>query len=462
MRKLVLSFFVASVSAAHAAASMDYDSAAKSLRKTLAELVAADTTNPPGNEVKAVKVIAARLQAEKIPYEITEFAPGRQNIVARLKGDGSRGKPLLLVAHIDVVGAGNQAWTVPPHELTEKDGFYYGRGVSDDLGFAVINLETFIAIKKSGQPLKRDLILAMTGDEESGGEGIRYLLKHKPESVNAGIALNEGGDAVLSETGKMVCVGLGAAEKTYQDFKLEAKGTTGHASAPRADNAIYKLAKALAKLSAYHPKERLIPVTRAYFRERAKVETGEKAKAMRDVANAKGTIPAKALAVLKKEPSIAAQFYTTCVATMLNGGTRVNALPATASANVNCRVMPDEKVEDVQALLRKIVADPEVEISMETTFGSAPASSLDGEVPKAIGKVTQEMWPGVPVIPSMANGATDSRYLRQAGVASYGIGPYPMTEADGTRAHGIDERLPVASARAGLEFVYRLTTDLVF
>lgn len=442
---------------------MDYDSAAKSFKTTLGELVAADTTSPPGNEAKAAAIIAKRLKDAKIPYEIVEFGPGRSNIVARLKGDGSAGKPLLLLAHLDVVGTANQNWTFKPHEMTEKDGFYYGRGVVDDLGMAVVNTEILIAVKKSGVPLKRDLILALTGDEESGGAGIQYLIKNRPELVNAGIAINEGGDLVIDKDGKMRYVGMNAAEKTYQDFTLSAKGPSGHSSMPKPGNAIYKLAKALEKFgSGYHPKERLLPVTRAFFKERASVEPPDVAAAMRAVADAKGTLPKKALDVLEKNPAVGNKFFTTCVATTLSGGTRVNALPPLATANINCRILPDETAADVEKKIRAIINDPEIEIAKDNEFPPSPASPVANEVVDAIKHISGEMWPGVPVIPGMASGATDSRSLRAIGVAAYGIDPFPITEDDYTRMHGIDERLSIASARTGLEFEYRVVSSLIY
>ena len=442
-----------------ASAAPDYDELAKSARATLAAMIETDTSNPPGNEGRIVQIVAKRLKDAGVPYEITEFEPGRRNIVARLKGTGPE-KPLMLLAHIDVVGADGQAWTVPPHKLTEKDGFLYGRGTGDMLGMAAINLETFLDLKRSGAPLRRDVILAMTGDEESGGKGISYVLAHAPKSIDAGFVLNEGGKPTLGDDGKVRFVNLVGAEKIYEDFELVAKGKTGHSSVPLDDNAIYRLSEALARLGRFKFPARLLPVTRAYFAARASVETPEIAAAMRALAASAGELPADAVKTIDAEPLLMPALRTTCVATLLSAGTRVNALPAEAKANVNCRVLPDETLEQVRAVLARVLADPAVEIRPVSPFAQAGPSPVEGADIDAVRKIIGEMWPGVPVIPSMSYGASDSLFLRQAGIEAYGLSPIVNTDADGRRAHGIDERIPVSSLRTGVEFYGRLAREL--
>jgi acetylornithine deacetylase/succinyl-diaminopimelate desuccinylase-like protein len=437
----------------------DYDGSLADFRAVLAKLVAADTTNPPGNEARAVAIIAAHLDEVKIPYEVTEFAPGRKNLVARLSGDGSE-KPLLLLAHLDVVGAEGQPWTSPPHEVTERDGFLVGRGVGDDLGMALMELETMVMLQRSGTRLRRDVILALTGDEESGGQGVRWLLANQPRSLQAEFALNEGGGLRLGEDGKVSFVGLQAAEKTYQDFRITAQGTTGHSSVPKPDNAIYRLAAGLQKLGAYHFPPRMLPVTRAYFRARAAVEQPALAAALRAAADSKDVVPAEALATIEQNPMLGPALRTTCVATIVAGGTRVNALPAEAHADVNCRILPDETIDDVRRTLGKVTGDPGLTIDMLEPFGAGPASAVDGAAPVAVRKIVGEAWPSAPVIPVLSLGATDSRFLRAAGIPSYGLNPIALTEEDGRRAHGVDERIPIASLRPGLEFFHRLVLEL--
>lgn len=437
----------------------DVEDAAADARELLGRLVAADTSNPPGNEARAVEILTARLDAAKIPYEVTEFAPGRKNLVARLRGDGSA-RPLLLLAHLDVVGADGQAWTSPPHVMTERDGFLVGRGVNDDLGMAVVNLETLLWLARSGTQLRRDVIAAFTGDEESGGGGIRWLIEHHPDVLAAEIALNEGGGIRLGEHGEPSYVGLQTAEKTYQDYVLAAKGTTGHSSVPMADNAIVRLSTALERVGRHRFPVRLLAVTREYMRARAAVESGALAAALREAAESRREVPKRALAVLEANPTLAAMLRTTCVATIVSGGTRANALPAEAHANVNCRILPDETIEDVRKALGTAVADPAVTIEMPESFGMGPPSALDGAVPTAIRKIVAGRWPKVPVVPLLSLGATDSRFLRKQGVACYGFNPIALAEGDARRAHGIDERIPVTSLTPALEIYRALIVEL--
>jgi len=450
---------VAVASVAFAEAPDGYDAALGDFRSLLARVVAADTTNPPGNEARAVAILAARLDAEKIPYEITDFAPGRQNIVARLAGAGTE-KPLLLIAHLDVVGAEGQPWTSPPHTVTEQDGFLVGRGVSDDLGMGLMELETLVLLKRSGTQLRRDVILALTGDEETAGTGVRWLLDHSPQSIAAAVAFNEGGGVRLRDDASVSYVGLQAAEKTYQDFQLTAKGPTGHSSVPYPDNAIYRLARALDRIGQHRFPVRMLPITRAFFTARAAVEAPALAAALRAAAAAKGPVPQGTLKTIEQNPVLGATLRTTCVATLVAGGTRVNALPAEAHATVNCRILPDESIEQVRAALVGVVGDPAVAIEPLEIYGSSPASTIEGEGPRSVHDVAAKMWPSIPVIPILSLGATDSRYLRARGITAYGLNPIALTESDGRRAHGVDERIPVASLRPGIEFMHRLVLEL--
>src|SRR5262245_60655762 len=458
MRSIALSFAAALLAGAPASAS-DYDAAARSARSLLDALVAADTSNPPGNESRAAALGAERLEAAGIPSERTSFAPGRENLVARLRGDGSL-PPLLLLAHTDVVGAEGQKWSSNPHVVTEKDGYLVGRGVEDDLSMAALALEVLVMLQREKTPLTRDVILAWTGDEESGGGGIRWLLEHQPGSVKAAFAFNEGGMIRLGEGGKPTWAELQTAEKSYQDYVLVAHGETGHSSVPLPDNAIYRLSRGLAKLAEYRFPARLLPVTRAYFLARAPLEPPAQGRAMRAIAAAKGPLPKDALAVLDADPVVASTLRTTCVATLLSGGTRVNALPAEARASVNCRILPDETPAQVQATLARVLADPGIEITPPEERSVGEPSPLEGPAPAAIAAVVAQMYPGLPVVPFMSRGATDSRFLRAHGIPAYGISPFLETDEDARRAHGVDERIPAASLRTGIEFLHRLVLEL--
>jgi acetylornithine deacetylase/succinyl-diaminopimelate desuccinylase-like protein len=456
----------AATSSTHAASSgPDFDRMAVEVRKLLGELVEANTTNPPGNEAKAARIGAARLRAAGIEPFSGEFAPGRENLVARLKGSG-RERPMILLAHIDVVGAEGQPWSVDPHVVTEKDGYLYGRGVSDDLGMAAMELVVFLALRDAGVRLDRDVILAWTGDEESGGKGIRHLIDTQPDLVDAAIALNEGGGPILvsgdGRAGSSVShISLQTAEKTYQDYVLTTTGPTGHSSVPLADNAIVRLSAALARIGGHAFPDRVLPTVRSYYEGRVRIEKGGDAEVFREIAASAGALPPRVQRTwLDEHPIEAANLRTTCVATLVSGGTRENALPASASANVNCRILPDETPEQVRQELERIVADPKVQVKIEEDNGFGPSSPFEGAVVETIKTVAGQQWGAVPVIPFMSRGATDSRFLRKRGTLSYGLRPYPMTEEDGRRHHGVDERIPAASVRPGVEFLYRLVVAL--
>jgi acetylornithine deacetylase/succinyl-diaminopimelate desuccinylase-like protein len=441
------------------AADPDFAAAARDVRALLGRLVAADTTNPPGNEERAVAIGAEALRAEGIAFETFEFAPGRSNLVARLKGDGSA-RPVLLLAHVDVVPSRGQAWTTPPHELTERDGFLYGRGVSDDLSAAAVQLETLVLLHRAGVPLRRDVVVAWTGDEERGGSGIRWLLEHAPSAIgDAEIAINEGGRVTLGEDGRPVYLALETAEKVYQDFTLRAAGVTGHSSVPVEPNAIVRLSRAIARIDERPFPDRLLPHTREFLRVRAASEPPDLARALRALASAKGPLPRNALAAVKKNPVLSALLHTTCVATQLEAGNAPNALPAEARANVNCRIMPDETAEQVAARLREIVADPGVEIAPVADFGRGGATSMDHPGVAAIRAAVARLHPGLPIVASMQLGATDSRFLRERGIASYGLHPVALREADARRAHGIDERIP-ADLEPAVRLMYALAVEL--
>jgi acetylornithine deacetylase/succinyl-diaminopimelate desuccinylase-like protein len=345
--------------------------------------------------------------------------------------------------------------------MVEVDGHLVGRGVLDDLGMAAIELQVMILLRQTGVPLARDVILAWTGDEESGGGGIRWLVENRPDTVDAEIAINEGGTPILDRDGGSVkLVEMQAAEKLYQDFVVTARGPTGHSSVPMQGNPIHRLSRAIHRLAEHEFPARLLPVTRAWLKARAPLEPRERSVAMVQLAASEGALPKDALRVLEADPILAANLRTTCIATMVDGGTRVNALPAEATANVNCRILPDETTEDVQRQLAAIFADPELEIRATRDFGHAPPSPLEGAGPEAIRKVSARIWPHAPIVPFMGRGATDSRHIRGRGVASYGIGPIAVTEIDARRAHGIDERIPLASLRPGVEFLYALVVEL--
>ena len=453
MRRLLLPLLLVS-SFAHA------DSAAEA-RQILDELVAIDTSNPPGNETAAASAVAKRLDAAGLKPTVVEFAPGRSDVVARIKGDGKK-KPLLLLAHLDVVGAANQPWTVPPFQVTEKDGWLYGRGVSDDKGWAAVALVVFLDLARHKTRLHRDVVLALTGDEESGGLGLRWLLEHRKDLIgDVEIGLNEGGGLKL-DGGKVVSVTFQAAEKTYQSYEVISPGLGGHSSVPNEDNAIYRLARALDKIAVYKFPVRLTPTVRESLRADAAHQPEARAAAMRLVAESKeAEPPADALALLDSYPLTRAATRTTCVATMLSGGTRENALPVEARAVINCRVMPVDKLPEVERELNAAIGDSKITLKPIIDMGWGPEIAVDGVVPSAIRKVARARFgAGVTVNAGIGFGATDSRFLRRIGVLSYGIGLFPRPEELRRTPHGPDEAIPTASLATGVGWLSALVSEL--
>ncbi|MEK6606778.1 MAG: M20/M25/M40 family metallo-hydrolase [Myxococcota bacterium] len=333
---LALATLRSSAFAAEANGQPDYDRVCGEARAMLEELVAIDTTNPPGHETKVAQNVYRRFQAARIDATLLESSPGRGNVIARVPGDGSK-RPLLLLAHIDVVGAGpRELWSADPFRLTAKDGYLYGRGVGDDKGMAAAATAIALDLRRRKLPLARDVVVALTADEESGGDaGIVWLLRTHRDLIDADFALNEGAGARLDESGKLQYVGLQTAEKIYQTYFLETEAPGGHSSVPLRENAILRLAAALDRLGRFEFPARLTGTTRAHFAGLADYAQPDEAKAMRAVAAATGKLPDAAVRKLSENPTWNAQLRTTCVATMIEGGSRENALAQTAKATVN-------------------------------------------------------------------------------------------------------------------------------
>lgn len=412
-----------------------------------------------GETTPIAEAIAARFKAEGFA-ESDIFVGGakatKANVVVRYHGTGAR-KPILLLAHIDVVEAKREDWSTDPFTFLEKDGYYYGRGTADDKAQAAVWVANLIRYKREGFRPDRDLILALTADEEGGGpfNGVDWLLKNHRELIESDFALNEGGRGELLG-GRRISNDIGLAEKTYADFRFEVRNKGGHSSRPIADNAIYHLAAALTKLSEYSFPLEINDVTKAYFEQMSKIEKGELATTMKEVSEGSQDAMKRLAATSAGYNSM---LRTTCVATQLEGGHAPNALPQLAAANVNCRVFPTDKVADVFAALKKLVEADQVTVSVKVDEGAAPPSPLRPDVMKAFNQVTDTMWPGIVTLPSMATGASDGRYLRAAGIPTYGVQGF-FDERDGGRAHGRDERIPVESFYEGQTFLYELVKKL--
>lgn len=428
-------------------------------RDILAELVGINTVHPHGDNTRAAEAMRARLLEAGFPEEdvhVLAPAPLKGNLVARLRGSDPGLEPILLLAHIDVVEADPEDWTLPPFELVERDGVFYGRGTADDKDEAAIYVANLIRMKEEGFVPERDVIVALTADEEGGTHnGVQFLLEEHRELIQAAFVLNEGGGGLLDEDGRRVANTVQAAEKKYQNVRVEATNPGGHSSRPRPDNAIVELAAALLKIGEYEFPVRLNEVTREYLRSWADLAEPEMGEAMRALLSDEGD--ARAAATVSADTRLNAMIRTTCTPTILEGGHAANALPQRAWANVNCRILPDEDPDEILALLERAVEGTDVSLELDGRAQDSPPSPLVPEVLGAIERVTGEMWPGVPVVPTMSTGATDGLYLRNAGIPVYGVSGLFYGE---TGAHGMNERIPVQSFYEGQEFLYRLVRRL--
>jgi acetylornithine deacetylase/succinyl-diaminopimelate desuccinylase-like protein len=423
------------------------------------ELIETNTTNSVGNNTLAANRMAVWLIAAGFaPDEI--FIGGKKekkgNLVVRLHGTGEK-EPLILLAHIDVVEAERSDWSIDPFTLLEKDGYYYGRGTLDDKAQAAINVANIIRMKQEGFKPNRDIILALTSDEEGGGNnGVYWLLEHHPDLIDGAFALNEGGFGLMQD-GTRIANSIQTAEKIFQSFKLTATNPGGHSSIPRRDNAIYDLSEALLKIRDYEFPLIFNDVMRLGFERLAEISPGQLGQDLNAILQE--TPDPAALDRLRNIPSINALLRTTAVATMLDGGHAPNALPQTATAIVNVRMMPGSDVMEVLAALIEVVDNPEVEVIHQGGGRPSDPSPLTSEILGAVESTTEEMWPGVVVLPTMTTGATDGAKMRNAGIPTYGVSGLFVDRND-IRAHGRDERILVKSFYEGYEFMYQLVKKL--
>jgi acetylornithine deacetylase/succinyl-diaminopimelate desuccinylase-like protein len=457
----ILGLFALAVGVASAGLPPDADrQVAREIYKEMIEIRSGYST---GSTTPVAEAVAARLRAAGFPESdifVGGASPKKANLVVRYHGKGPL-KPILLLAHTDVVEANREDWSTDPFQFVEKDGYFYGRGTSDDKAQAAVWIANLIRYKREGFKPDRDIIVALTADEEGGGpyNGVIWLLKNKRELVDADLCLNEGGGGVMV-AGKKIANNIQVSEKSYADFKLEVHNKGGHSSVPLPDNAIYHLAVALERLSRYSFPLKTDEVTRAYFREMAKVEDGL---LQDDLVKIAGAPPEVARVAMQRVAAVSPRWNsmlrTTCVATELAGGHALNALPQLATANVNCRIFPGDSIESVQKALRLAIGDDQVGIHVQGDVDVGPASPLRKDVLKAVDRLGDTLWPGVLTIPTMSTGATDGRYLRVAGIPTYGVSGF-FGDRDDVRAHGRDERMNVNSFYEGQAFLYQLVKDL--
>src|SRR6202046_2278088 len=430
---------------------------ARSIYKEFVEIQSGFST---GSTTPVAEAAARYLKSAGFPDSdifIGGAIPKKANLVVRYHGTGAR-KPILLLAHTDVVEAKREDWSMDPFQFIEKDGFFYGRGTGDIKDGDAILMTAMIRLKQEGFKPDRDIILALTADEEGGtSNGVEWLIKNHRDLIDAEFILNpDAGDFELDK-GKKLLVGVQAAEKLYQDFDLKVTNPGGHSSLPAKENAIYELAEGLTRLENYQFPFELSEVTREYFKREADIVGGSSGADMKAIL--KTPPDAAAIARLSASPFYNARMRTTCVATRLEGGHANNALPGMARANVNCRILPGHTPDEVQATLEKVLADPKISVSQISASGSGlrsnPLSTLQPNVMGAIEKVAGEMWPGVPVVPVLDAGASDGAISRAAGFPTYGV-PGVFMDVDDDRSHGRDERIRVGSFYEGVDFYYRL------
>ena len=465
MKNWVLLFFALCLAFSLPTQAQLSDADRKLARDILQELIEINTTDSVGNVSAASEAMAKRLRdAGYADSDIFIGGPNdrKKNLVVRLHGTGAK-KPVLLMGHLDVVEAHREDWTTDPFQLVEKDGYFYGRGTEDMKASDAIFVVTMMRLKREGYKPDRDIILALTADEEGGkSNGIDWLLKNRRDLVDGEFALNADGGGVITEKGKPFVVAMGASEKLYADYELEVTNPGGHSSMPTPENAIYRLSDALVQLQNYHFPFELNDVTRAFFQQTAKVQQGQVAADM--LAVTKTPPDEAAIERLSQDPYYNALMHTTCVATRVQAGHANNALPQRATANVNCRILPGHSRDEILQVLTKVVDDPKVSLSyvnngMKVIMGdrektALPPVALKPAVMDPLEKISADMWPGAPVVPEMGTGATDGVYTNPAGIPTYGVSGLAI-DVDDDRSHGRDERLPVESYYDGAVFYHR-------
>ena len=446
-------------SAQVAAAMPDWEKAREEALQTLAGLVRIDTSNPPGNETRAARYIKAILDKEGIASEIFELHPGRGNIVARIKGNGKK-RPLLLMGHLDVVGVEREKWSVDPFAGVIKDGYLYGRGASDDKAMVAVCLEVFLTLHRLKVPLDRDVIfLAEAGEEGTSEEGIDYMVREHWPLIDCEFALNEGG-SIYERNGQVRYLGVSTTEKVPRGIRLVARGSSGHGSMPRLDNAITHLAAAVAKVGSLQMPMRLNQTTRTFFERLAAISSPEEARIYRELLNPEHSESAQEK-IRATNIAYNSMLRTSIVPTIIKGGFRSNVIPGDAEATLDVRALPDEDIDAMVAMLKKLIDDPAVEVVPPTDRArpATPPSDIETDLFRALERAQKLMFPQAVTLPMLLTGATDSAQLRARGVQAYGLGSV-MGDQDRARIHGNDERVGTAGLGKFVELVYRATVDV--
>ena len=440
---------------------VDWDVVGEETLTHLSDLVRINTTNPPGRETLVVNYLQGILEAEGIATEIYALDPERANLVARIKGNGSK-KPILIMGHTDVVGVQPQKWTQDPFSGLRKDGWVYGRGTLDDKDTVAAGLMVMIMLKRYGVQLDRDVIfLAEAGEEGTPDVGINFMVEKHWDAIAAEYCLAEGGGGILENQGVKV-VEVQTTEKMPRRATLVARGTAGHGSRPSIDNAVAAIARAVARADAWQTEMRLNETTRTYFERLAAISEPESAFRYRNIENPEETAAIQQY-FLENLPNYYSAIRTSVVPTIINGGFRRNVIPSEATAMLDIRMLPDEDVEGFYRQLAEVIDDPNIEIIPEAIYRpAAPPSGLDNEMFETLERVAGEMYPNATVLPTMSNGATDMAQVRAMGVPAYGIGPMrSLSELNsGNGAHSDNERVSEEAMIDFLRFMWAVIIDV--
>ena len=437
---------------------IDWSSVEAETIAQLQAMIGFNTTNPPGNELPLAEHIVRALESAGIETRLVTPQPQRAAVFGRLRGSGAR-RPVMLLAHMDVVGVEAEKWSCDPFSGEVRDGYLYGRGAIDDKGMLAANLMTMLTLKREvvdrGVTLARDVVFLATADEETGGAcGMRWLVENHRDLLDVEFAINEGGRTRIIEGGKRY-LAIQTAEKISHMVTVTARGPAGHSAIPLDGNAIFHLGSALARIGEYREPVTLTETTRRFFGLLSRMwPVGEEARAMADLVSSDAGASERGAKTLSRIPVFNAVMRNGISATKITGGVAGNVIPAEASAVLNVRTIPGNSIDDVMNRLRACVPDPSISFAVAAHSDEAPASDPDSAMFNAIAGAAQELDPDMTVVPYLSTGGTDSAHLRRIGVNSYGILPFPMEQPDEERMHGHDERVPVASLHFGTRLIF--------
>ena len=436
---------------------MDWDQLLNEALRYLQDYLRIETVNPPGNEIKGATFFKTIFEKDSIPSQVFEPSPGRGNILATLKGDGSK-RPVLLLSHMDVVPVERDRWEVDPFSGTIREGYLYGRGTLDNKSMGIVEMMVLLILKREKAPLKRDILFFATADEETGGKwGVEWAIDQVPSLKESEFALNEGGYITLNDAGIPERYEVSSGQKVLYQLRLKAKGTSGHGSMPHADNPNVKLVQALERVTRWDTPYSILPMVREFFLKMASKQPPEDRKFFEDIE--KGLTDPSFAKRLSSNPVYNAMVRDTISLTILQGGNKSNVIPSESTATIDCRLIPGSSKEKFAGELKKRLGD-EIEIELISESPSLPPSPCSTDLFRAIEKHADRNDPGCPVVPYLLPGATDSRFLREKGVVSYDFCPFRLSDKEMMRIHGNNERIAVENLRFGMKMMLEIVKEV--